>query len=559
VDDRQIAALQELSRRGKLNARRQGALDEILRRRSATAEAAPSGPTALETAADVGKSLGRGFFKGSAAIAGAQGDVAQFARKGAEYFGYPNVGKAAEAAIGRGHATTQGIIGTVERDITGPLDKPKTMPGRAAEKVGEFLPSVAVGPEGLLPKAVSAVTGGLGAFAGREATGSAVGEFFGGLLGGITPKSLAKLITPNFIDAQRQAANAYLASEGITAVTAGQKIGSKSLKYAESHLGDAPGAGGQASAATEQAGRQYTAAVLRRAGINSDRATADVIDKAFTDIGANMDALAARNTANMDPTFIREMDQALVDYETHVQKGAQRSAPKQFVDDFFDRLVKTSSLTGEQYSAFRSEWARRQRAAANDPEYSQFLGEAIDALDGMMLRSMTNPADMQAFEEARRQYRNLITIGNASIGAGEAANLGIITPAKLRQSLTNSERRKRDYMRGRGDFYELSNAGEIALTPLPQSGTAPRALASSLSAGLGAAIGGLLGGPVPGVVGAQAGAIAGPAAAGRTIMSGPVQGYLANQVAPGASQRFPGVGASALRAGAGLMADSPLQ
>jgi hypothetical protein len=64
------------------------------------------------------------------------------------------------------------------------------------------------------------------------------------------------------------------------------------------------------------------------------------------------------------------------------------------------------------------------------------------------------------------------------------------------------------------------------MTPLPQSGTAPRAYAQGMMQILSGAGGYGVGGPA-----GAAAAIATPGMMGRTLMSAPVQGYLGNQVA----------------------------
>lgn len=74
------------------------------------------------------------------------------------------------------------------------------------------------------------------------------------------------------------------------------------------------------------------------------------------------------------------------------------------------------------------------------------------------------------------------------------------------------------------------------MKPLPNSGTAGRQRAQQLGAGLFSALGAAAGGQYGGGLGALVGLIGGgavPYAAGRALMSRPVQAYLANQLAPG--------------------------
>jgi hypothetical protein len=429
-----------------------------------------------------------------------------------------------------------------------------------AGTAGEFLgnPASYVGPGSLPAKALTALTASVGSEAGGELTkGTALetpARIAGAVIGGKVPAGAARAVTPIPMTSERQAAVQVLRNEGIDAETAGQTTGSKAVQYWENHLGDAPGAGGGATASRDAVGRQFTAAALQRAGIQSDVATPQVIDAAFHRIGNQMDALAARNNAHMDQQFLNEMQVARDEYEATVQQGSRRAVVENVIDDFNDRLQNSPVLTGEQYQRFRSRLTRLQRGAADDPEYSQVLGDYVEAMDGMMGRSISNPADMAAWQEARRQYRNLIPLARASTGGGEQAAEGVITPARLRQVITGSQRGNRDYARGRGEFAELTRAGNVILTPLPNSGTAQREMARAITAAGGGAAGMLLGGATEAAGGLMAGAAA-PGLVGRGLMSPLTQDYLRNQVAP----NLPGtVPSPALRSGLVAGQESPM-
>jgi hypothetical protein len=423
---------------------------------------------------------------------------------------------------------------------------PKSIEGRFAGTTGEFLgnPLTYAGPGGLLAKLITGITAALGSeAAGELAKGfgpktETAARVVGAIAGGKVPSGAARLVTPIPATPERLQAAQLLANEGIVGETAGQITGSKSLQYAESHLGDAPGAGGRATESQNQVSRQFTSAVLRRAGIvGEDRATPQVIDGAFRRIGAEMDAIAARNNGRVDQQFLNDLHAAQDEYNATVQQGSRRAVVDNVVDDFTNRLVQTPVLTGEQYQSFRSRLTRLQRGAASDPEYSQVLGDYVEALDNMMARSMANnPQDLQAWQNARRQYRNLIPITRAAAGAGEQVAEGAITPAKMRQVIAGTQRGQRDYSRGRGDFAELVRSGNVLLTPLPNSGTAQRELARFIASSLGAVAGGGLSGGTGAGIGAAAGAVA-PGAVGRVLMSPLAQGYLGNQLAPNLPQQ----------------------
>lgn len=427
------------------------------------------------------------------------------------------------------------------------LHEPEGFWGQAGQLTGEYAinPITYFGPGSAIGKFMTTIGAALGGAAGKE-VGGTTGELTGALLGAATPYAALKTMAPAVMREGRQAAAELLESEGVNAVTAGQRTGSKATKYAEVYLGDAPLAGGKATAAQELAGRQFTRAALRRTGIDSDLATPAVIDAAFDQIGGEIGNIAARTNVRIDKPLVNDLLAATDEYNLMVPEGQRRAIIGKTVDDFLTRLRISPMTTGEQVQRLRSRLLRLQRGAANDPEYSNALGSIVDAIDGAIGRSITNPADLAALKLARRQYRNLIPISQASVGAGEAAAEGIITPGRLRTALTSSQRGRRDYARGRGDFAALTHAGNLIMTPLPDSGTAQRVMIHGFASALGGAAGYALGstGHAPAALETTAGIVAAPSLMGRTLMSQPVQRYLSNRLhgqatAAGMQQQMP--------------------
>lgn len=412
------------------------------------------------------------------------------------------------------------------------LHKPKGIAGAAGELTGEFAvnPATYLGPGSAVAKFLTTAGAVFGGAVGRE-VGGTTGEVIGAVGGGLTPAAATRVATPILVQQARQAATQVLENEGVTAITAGQRTGNRSLRYAEGMLGDAPLAGGRATEQSEESGRQFTRAVLNRVGENSDVATPEVIDRAFDRIGGQMDAIAARTQLRMDQQFVSDMRAVEDEYLATTQEGARRPVVQNVLDDFLTRLVNSPSVGGEQFQAFRSRLLRLQREAFKDPEYSHALGGYVEAMDNALERSITNPADLDALRQARRQYRNLIPVAKAAAGAGEQSAEGIITPAKMRQALTSTDRGKRDYARGRGDYADLVQAGNLVMTPLPNSGTAQREMVrtfASILAGL--AAGTATGNVTEGVGAAAAAAASGPGLMGRGLMSHPVQEYLGGRI-----------------------------
>jgi hypothetical protein len=146
------------------------------------------------------------------------------------------------------------------------------------------------------------------------------------------------------------------------------------------------------------------------------------------------------------------------------------------------------------------------------------------ALDAAVQNNLKNPADAQAWQQARHQWYNLLTIEKAAGGPTEGAAFGLISPSKLTQAIDSMKRGA--YVRGKGDFADLARAGNAIMKPLQDSGTASRL---APYAKLAAMAGGFMAGGVPGLVTAGAGAYA-PTVAGKLMMTPLGQRYLLNQV-----------------------------
>lgn len=348
-------------------------------------------------------------------------------------------------------------------------------------------------------------------------------------------KLVQKVVSPFAAPAERAQAVQTLAREGVE-TTAGQQTGSRNLRYLESEIG-----GGKAADLMERQGRQFTSAALKRAGINADNASPEVIDQAFERIGQQFDDLAARNTLKPDDKLVKDLREAFSEYGSLVPEATRAPIVTEIANDIVSAVKTKGQINGEAYQSLRSRLDRMARASARDPQLAGVLRDFRSALDSGMERSIlrTNPRDAGAWSKVRREYRNMLVLEDAATRAGENAAQGLISASALR-SATKNKQGTRNYARGEGDFAELARAGEAVLKPLPDSGTASRTWARNLGAMspamLGAGGGGYYGAQEGGLEGAIAGALAGmiaPRVVGQMMMSKAGQSYLANQLMRG--------------------------
>jgi hypothetical protein len=502
------------------------------------------------------------LVKGGIGLAGMAGDLADMAKKGADWIGnkLPSIpSPAPDSTLGRvgqflrdesaksanlpaarvgsgdlpgSYAPPTGaqIQKSVE-GVTGDFYQPKTTMGQYAQTAGEFAPALIGGPETLGAKLVSrvAVPAAVSETAGQLTKGTAAEPYarvLGALASPLATSAARRAITPLPANAERAALVDTLGNEGVD-LTAGQRTGNKPLQWAESTFGDMPGAGGAAARTQENQAQQFTAAALRRAGETADRATPDVIDGAFRRIGSDFEGVAQRNHVVADSHLGNDLATVEAEYNNLVGPTQRAPVVENTMRDLGDIVAQNGGhITGEQYNALTSRLARQARGAKADPQLQEALTGTRGALDDAMERSLQasgNTADLDTLRTARRQYRNLLTVEKAATGAGAATAEGLISASALRNATVTQNRRA--YARGQGDFADLARAGEGVMKPLPNSGTAPRQYMQHMAS----IIGGVAGGATGGLPGAVAG-IAAPAAAGRVLMSRPVQAYLGNRV-----------------------------
>lgn len=490
-------------------------------------------PTPGERGLDMAKGFGVGLGEGGIGLAGMPGDVQQLFQKAGSYM----AGRPFETPPGQKFPGSEDVKKRVE-ELTGPFYEPTTNEGRFARAAGNYAPGA------LLPSRAGPINRALtqvaAPAAGSEAARALAPDnpyapVIGGAVGLLAPGAAMRAFTPNPIPAGRQAAVDILHGEGVNP-TAGQVTGSKALRYAESSLGDAPLAGGRATAAEQRIGGEFTRAASRRIGENAPRLTPEVMAQAEQRIGNNFNQLSARNNVAVDRQLAQDIGNTQQEYH-FVANPLQRQVLDQAVNDIVGVIQQNNGIIpGRQYQAMRSRLGQAARTSqGSDPQLSRAYYGVQHAIDDAMERSIAatgNQADIALWGEARNQYRNFLPLERAMTGAGENTASGLLSPAQLRQA-TVSAHGRRNYATGQGDFADLARAGNEVLLPMPQSGTTPRAVAMALPTALGAGIGHLLapggeGAATGGMVGAMA-STAAPSAVGRALMSNPGQWWLRNQ------------------------------
>lgn len=471
---------------------------------------------------DVIKAGAAGLARGVGDVVGLPGTLSDLFNNGMSYVtGLP---KLPQSPLSSGSINT-----AMGRATGGATDyQGETVPGQFSGTVGEFLPGAAAsGGMGVGNLLRFGALPGVASEAGGQLTKGTAAEPYarvaGALVGPAGPALAKRVVTPFEISPARQKMIDVLTKEGVP-LTAGQKTGSKMLRYMESELG-----GGAAQDMMDTQGGAFTKAAMSRVGSTADSATPEAMDQALKSVGDKFDTLSARNSITPDPQLVTGMRDILKEY---TDLGGTAPLIKNSISDIVSGAQK-GAVSGDLFKTVTSRLARAARGTS-DPELKIAALNLRRTLDDAMERSIAtnNPSDLGAWKEARQQYKNFITLEKASTGAGENAALGHISPSALRNA-TVTKGGRRAYATGKGDFADLSRAGEAIMKPLPQSGTAPRTAARNLGTGLSSILGAGAGASAGGAPGAVIGTVAGtvvPHLAGRAMLSAPGRAYLANQL-----------------------------
>lgn len=500
---------------------------------------------------DAAKSVASGLGNAAISTLGMGGDVRDLASKAVDAAGAklgfdPGIVKNAASAAANvvpglsvlaNAPSSNDLRATAGDAMVSPDYQPQTTLGGYLKTGAEFAPGMLMGGEGNLATqflrnvalpAVGSETAGL---LTKGTSAEPYARMAGAMVSPVAESAARRLITPLPASAERQALAQTLHDEGVP-LTAGQSSGSKPLQWMESALGDTPGSGGMAARTMENQAETFTAAALRRAGIDANRATPEVMDNAFRRIGGDIEGVGNRNNVLPTAAFNNDLGRVERNYNNLVSPSNRAPVVANTIDDL-QGMIASGQISGPQYNALTSRLARQARNSVNDPHLQHALQGIREALDNAMERTLFrtgNQQDMQVLRNARREYRNLMVLERAATGAGSATAEGLISPSQLRNAVTQQNRRA--YVRGNGDFADLARAGEALLKPLPQSGTSPRHNVTHMLQTVGAIVGGgagAAGGPSGAMAGALAG-LAAPAVAGRALLSRPVQAYLGNQL-----------------------------
>jgi hypothetical protein len=317
-------------------------------------------------------------------------------------------------------------------------------------------------------------------------------------------------------------------------LTNDQLSGDTGMSFLRSASDRLPFSGAQSDIANTQAG--FNQAVSNTIGENAPKLTPQVMTSAKARIGSMFDSVAANTSIKADPQF----DNDLLKVVSDAQDSGMTTDELRPINKIFDSVLdaidpNTRTLSGSAYQTLTKSNTPFGRALSNpNSNISGVAGDIKDALDDALGRS-ASPTDMQTFQDAKTQWRNLRTIeGNV------AQNGGDVSAPRLANDLNNSRFSKNTMAYGGGgDLGELAAIGQKFMKPPQSSGTSERlaglGMLGAVGAGGNALLTGSLAGAAPGLGLVPAAMVANRLAINPLLRSQGLANALINRSLPGAA------------------------
>ena len=383
-----------------------------------------------------------------------------------------------------------------------------TVPQPVTQAVGAVGDAVGANPasvpantpaEQIARKATGAAvaTGGAGIGPALVATGGAVGgdaagrvvpewaqpaaELVGNLAGGIATSRVATPVR-TVTTPERQRLVAELDAEGVP-LTAGERTGSKPLMKTEQVLGQTPGSAGGVASDVSLQQAAINRAVARKAGLDADTLTPDVLNKHLDTVGGEIGALAQANSMQLPSTFLQDVGKIRQGLRYEKTAVAQELGAR--IDQLRDMITVDAKgnpvLAGQHYQNLIGD-LRKAISGSDDAAARGKLLEFRDKLRQQMEASMS-PEDAARWRELNRHYANGMVIRDAMGGAGANAAEGNISLPQLRTAI-NRSMGSDAYARGYGDLNDLARSGQSVLRKPPDSGSPQGIAINALLKGL---------------------------------------------------------------------------
>lgn len=298
----------------------------------------------------------------------------------------------------------------------------------------------------------------------------------GGAVGAAAAKAVGRVAQPirNAASESLDAAKAAADRLGVN-LRVDELAQSRPLKWLTSALNDMPFSGGMAQREEQARRAAINQAGARALGQSGDEITPQLLAKAREETGATFDSILRNRKILLDKTFRGEVDGIV---GSKVMRELRDEGTDALIGQFKNMPAGNIKVSGDWFQQNKTALDAAIRGAYTKGENGKAMAleQFEDALIGAASRSMSK-AEREAFQAAQKQWATL-----RMLETGQVVEAGNIMPGRLNQAMNS--RYKAAYKEGKLPG-ELSDIGTLAQTfkPMPQSGTAPRAMYSGFAGG----------------------------------------------------------------------------
>jgi hypothetical protein len=256
--------------------------------------------------------------------------------------------------------------------------------------------------------------------------------------------------------------------------TPGQETGSRSLQQMEARLESNPMTSGAFNTVKETNQKVLNQATAQAIGVNATELSNPVLAKAQRQISEVYNKVASPTVQKLDDMYVMNG----IDLIDNAFEGLTTAPLKSniFVKQLQDFAAK-GEATGNQLSTLSSKLGKKAKKEMTSPLGDRDLGEALfqikEIVDDQLMAGMS-AADQAAFQAARANYRNLMTVRTSSGVINPSS--GNVSGLNLASALTRKD--PRGFMEGTNTtpMYEAARFAQAFRPIVGDSGTATRTM-----------------------------------------------------------------------------------
>jgi len=254
--------------------------------------------------------------------------------------------------------------------------------------------------------------------------------------------------------------------------TPGQETGSRSLQQMEARMESSPFTSGpfnEIKAANQKILNQSTAQAI---GVNASELSNPVLAKAQRQISEVYNKAANPSVQNLDQMYVLNGVDLI---ESSVEGLIKEPLKNNFLVKQLLNFANTGQATGNQLTSLTSKLGKLAKKESTSPTGDRDLGQALfqikEIVDDQLMAGMS-AADQAAFQAARTNYRNLMTIRTSSGVVNPSS--GNVSGLNLASALTRKD--PRGFMEGSNTtpMYEAARFAQAFKPIVGDSGTAAR-------------------------------------------------------------------------------------